>query len=111
MLASAIFFFDWPFSCFDSFLKSKSIKEDIKTIVTSQDTLTRHLTNPLFVVVTLFLSFLLLTISFLPVVWFPWVMYLTGDNLKLSKSNQRRRRFSMKKNKNSFYSKSLYVFI
>jgi hypothetical protein len=38
-------------------------------------------------------------------------MYLTGDNLKLSKSNQRRRRFSMKKNKNSFYSKSLYVFI
>jgi hypothetical protein len=87
MLGSTLFFLDWRFSCLDSPLKLKLIKEDIKTVVTSQDTLTRHLTNPLFGLVTLFLSFLLLTISFLPVVWFPWVMYLTGNNLELSKSN------------------------
>jgi hypothetical protein len=87
MLGSAIFFLDWRFACIDSSLKSKLTKEEeVKTIV-SQDTLTQHLTNPLFVCVTLFLSCLLLTVSFLPVIWFPWLMHLTGQNLKLSKLN------------------------
>lgn len=53
---------------------------------TSEDSLVRHLTNPIFVVVTCFLSCLLLTVAFLPVVWFPWVMHLTGFNLKLCKN-------------------------
>jgi hypothetical protein len=87
MFGSAILFLDWRFSLLDSTLKSKSTKEQIKTI-TSQDTLARHLTNPLFIVVTLFLSCLLLTIAFLSVVWFPWLMYLTENNLKLSKLNR-----------------------
>lgn len=52
-------------------------------INSSQDSLARHLTNSLFVVVTLFLSCLLLTVAFLPVVWFPWIMSLTGNNLQL----------------------------
>jgi len=55
----------------------------IVEISSSQDSLARHLTNPLFVVVTLFLSCLLLTVAFLPVVWFPWMMHLTGHNLEL----------------------------
>ena len=37
--------------------------------------------------VTLFLSCLLLTVAFLPVVWFPWIMHLTRNNLDLG-SNQ-----------------------
>mgnify|MGYP006973168200 FL=1 len=53
-------------------------------ITPAQDSLARHLTNPLFVVITLFLSCLLLTVSFLPVVWFPWVMHLTNNNLHLA---------------------------
>jgi hypothetical protein len=51
----------------------------------SQDSLARHLTNPIFIAVTLFVSCLLLTVSFLPVVWFPWLMHLTGNNLQLGK--------------------------
>lgn len=82
MFINAMFFHDWRFSCIDSTLKTK--EEGVKTTV-SQDTLARHLTNPLFVVITLFLSCLLLTISFLPVVWYPWVLYLTGKDLIISK--------------------------
>ncbi|CAF1439455.1 unnamed protein product [Adineta steineri] len=83
MLGSAFLFLDWRFACIDTNLKTKATKEEIKTI-NSQDTLARHLTNPLFVVVTLFLSCLLLTISFLPVIWFQWIMNLTGNNLELT---------------------------
>jgi len=54
-------------------------------ISSSQDSLASHLTNPLFVVVTFFLSCLLLTVAYLPVAWFPWVMYLTGLNLELGR--------------------------
>ncbi len=54
-------------------------------ISSSQDSLASHLTNQLFVVVTLFLSCLLLTVAYLPVVWFPWVMHLTELDLKLGK--------------------------
>jgi hypothetical protein len=85
MFGSAMVFLDWRFSLINSTLKSKSTKE-VKTI-TSQDTLARHLTNPLFIVVTLFLSCLLLTIAFLPIVWFPWLMYLTKNNSELCKLN------------------------
>ena len=49
----------------------------------SEDSLARHLTNPLFVTLTLFLSCLLLTVAFLPVFWFPWLLFLTGDDLPL----------------------------
>jgi hypothetical protein len=56
----------------------------MKTI-TSQDTLIRHLTNPLFVLVTLFLSCLILTVSFLPIIWFPWLKHLTNNDLTISK--------------------------
>lgn len=37
--------------------------------------------------VTLFLSCLLLTISFLPVIWFPWLYHLTGRNTNSGSSD------------------------
>ena len=52
----------------------------------SEDSLARHLTKPLFVMLTLFLSCLLLTVGFLPVFWFPWLMFLTGNDLPLGAS-------------------------
>ena len=52
---------------------------------TSQNTFMHHLTSPLFILVALFLSFLLLSISYLPIIWFPWLMYLTKGDLKRSK--------------------------
>ena len=92
MLGSALFFLDWRFACADSSLKTKPTKDEVKTI-TSQDTLARHLTNPLFIVVTLFLSFLLLTISFLPITWYTWLLHLTkdikrGKRIPIEKTNE-----------------------
>ncbi|CAF0895429.1 unnamed protein product [Adineta ricciae] len=79
MLASAFLFLDWRFLWLDSKLKVKPTRQEgVKT--DEQDNLVEHVTNPLFVVVTLFLSCLLLTISFLPVVWYPWLKYLTGGD-------------------------------
>ena len=51
----------------------------------SENTLMHHLTSPMFIMVTLFLSFLLLSVSFLPVTWFPWLMYLTDKDLLRSR--------------------------
>ncbi len=84
MLGSAFLFLDWRFAYIPSILKSQSQTKEMKTI-TSQDTLTRHLTNPLFVLVTLFLSCLILTVSFLPIIWFPWLKHLTNNDLTISK--------------------------
>ncbi|CAF3935698.1 unnamed protein product [Rotaria sp. Silwood2] len=84
MLGSAIFFLDWHFKCADASNKTKSSTNEDVTMSRSEDSLARHLTNPIFVVVTLFLSCLLLTVAYLPVVWFPWVMHLTGHDLNLS---------------------------
>ncbi len=84
MLGSAFLFLDWRFAYIPSILKSQSQTKEMKTI-TSQDTLIRHLTNPLFVLVTLFLSCLILTVSFLPIIWFPWLKHLTNNDLTISK--------------------------
>jgi hypothetical protein len=84
MLGSAFLFLDWRFKSIPSILKSQPQTPEVKTI-TSQDTLIQHLKNPLFILVTLFLSCLILTVSFLPVIWFPWLKHLTGHNLDLSK--------------------------
>ncbi|CAF3834952.1 unnamed protein product [Adineta steineri] len=83
MLCSAMLFFNWHFKCTETSNKTKSTTHEVE-INQKEDSLARHLTNPLFVVVTLFISCLLLTVSFLPVVWFPWIMHLTGNDIKLS---------------------------
>ncbi|CAF0810788.1 unnamed protein product [Adineta ricciae] len=83
MFISAMLFLDWRFTCAHTQSTKKSLPEEVEVNPT-QDTLARYLTNPLFVVVTLFISCLLLTVSFLPVVWFPWIMNLTGKNVNLS---------------------------
>ena len=86
MLGSAIFFFDWRFGCLPSLLAPKKTRADRPsgTNTAGRDSLVRHVKDPLFIVVTLFLSFLLLAIGYLPVTWFPWLMYLTGGDVKQS---------------------------
>ncbi|CAF3511626.1 unnamed protein product [Rotaria sp. Silwood1] len=84
MFGSAIFFLDWHVKCGSASNKTKSSTTEDVTINTSEDSLAQYLTNPIFVVVTLFLSCLLLTVAYLPVIWFPWVMHLTGYNLNLA---------------------------
>lgn len=79
MFGSALLFLDWRFSFLNSKLKTKQIQ-----ITSSQETLIQYLLNPLFIFLTLFLSFLLLAVSYLPTIWFPWILYLTGKNLELS---------------------------
>ncbi|CAF3906861.1 unnamed protein product [Rotaria sordida] len=84
MFGSAMLFLNWHSKCANVSNKRKlSTNEDV-AISTSDDSLARHLTDPIFVVVTLFLSCLLLTVAYLPVVWFPWVLHLTGHNLHLA---------------------------
>ncbi|CAF1579403.1 unnamed protein product [Rotaria magnacalcarata] len=84
MLGSSILFLDWRFKLSTKSNVTKSTDSEDVVISPSEDSLARHLTNPIFIVVTCFLGCLLLTVSYLPVVWFPWVMYLTGFNLKLA---------------------------
>ena len=86
MLGSAILFFDWRFDALPSLLKPTVSRTDrpSESNVASRDSLARHVKDPLFIVVTLFLSFLLLAIGYLPVTWFPWLMYLTGNDVRRS---------------------------
>jgi len=83
MFGSAMLFLNWRFACAETSDKTKSSNNDSVENNPAGDSLARHLTNPLFVVVTIFLSCFLLTVAFLPVVWFPWVMHLTNNNLNL----------------------------
>lgn len=91
MLGSAFLFLDWRFKPIPSILKDKTPiepaanKDEAVKVITSSDSLGRHLTNPLFILVTLFLSCLILIISYLPIIWFPWLSYLTGNDLPSSK--------------------------
>ncbi|CAF0855764.1 unnamed protein product [Didymodactylos carnosus] len=44
----------------------------------------KHLTSPLYILVVLFLSILLIPSTFLSVTWYPWVFYITNQNIKLA---------------------------
>lgn len=43
----------------------------------------KHLTNPLYILVVLFLSILLLPSELLSVIWYPRVYYITNQNASL----------------------------
>ena len=45
----------------------------------------QHLTSPLYILVVLFLSILLLPGIFLAVTWYPWVYHITNKDTVLSK--------------------------
>ncbi len=84
MLGSAFLFLDWRFESIPSILKSQPQTNEVKTTV-SENTLIQHLKKPLFILVTLFLSCLILTVSFLPVIWPRRLIRLTENKLDLSK--------------------------
>ena len=46
----------------------------------------QHLTSPLYILVVLFLSSLLLPRIFLAVIWYPWVYHITDHDTTLSKN-------------------------
>jgi len=65
-------------------------KQDLSHIIWHQRIIKRvgvwrHLLSPMYISVVLFLSVLLLPAIFLPVTWFPWVYYVTGQNEDLCK--------------------------
>ena len=45
----------------------------------------KHLTSPLYILVVLFLSILLMPSIFLTVTWYPWVLFITNHNTSLGK--------------------------
>ena len=48
--------------------------------LSAQDSLAKHLTTPLFALLGLFFSCLSLTVTFLALIWFPWLMHLTEND-------------------------------
>lgn len=47
----------------------------------------KYLTSPLYILVVLFLSLLLMPSIFLTVTWYPWVLYITNQNIPLGKTD------------------------
>jgi len=45
----------------------------------------KHLLSPLYIMVVMFLSILLLSGTFLHIIWYPWVYYITNQDTSLSK--------------------------
>ncbi|CAF0961128.1 unnamed protein product [Didymodactylos carnosus] len=99
MVGSGVLFLDWRFKVWnlESTKKAREISQESEVVTLSttdkaptvtntvKERLRDQLTNPLYIFVTLFLGILLLTASFLPVVWFPWIYYITNKNLNLTK--------------------------
>jgi hypothetical protein len=44
-----------------------------------------HLTNPLYILVILYLSFLMMPYNLLSVTWYPWVYHINNNNKTISK--------------------------
>ena len=61
----------------------------------------KHLTSPLYILVVLYLSVLLMPSIFLAVTWYPWVYYITNEDVELSKLI--RRYFLLSNNSYSYY--------
>jgi hypothetical protein len=98
LLISSFIFLDWTFPIlnvpyrFNTELEKKNISSDneINQMKWYRRILERkgvwhYLTSPLYILVVLFLSFLLLTGIFLSVTWYPWVYYITNRDTLLSK--------------------------
>lgn len=106
MLISSFMFLDWRFPIlnlpyhFDTKLekKTKSINitnddTEIENInwymkIIKRKGVWHYLTSPLYILVVLFLSILLLPGIFLSVTWYPWVFYITKQDILLSKSSK-----------------------
>lgn len=104
LVFSSFLYLDWTFAIlnlpyqFDTKLEeknvssssvaNKSIDETDKmkwyTLILKRKGVWQHLTSPLYILVVLFLSFLLLPGIFLAVTWYPWVLHITNDNTELS---------------------------
>ncbi|CAF2755904.1 unnamed protein product [Rotaria sp. Silwood2] len=96
MFVTACFFMDWKFQFLNLPYKfatnSNANIEPTQPHESNVDNMTwyqriikrvgvwEHLLSPVYILVVLYLSFLLLPAVFLPVTWFPWVWYVTNEN-------------------------------
>lgn len=69
--------------------------DDQRSIVdeSNGETVWQHLKNPLYILVILFLSILLLPSVFLSVIWQPWIKYITEQDTAAGTANHRSARF------------------
>ncbi|CAF3816856.1 unnamed protein product [Rotaria sp. Silwood1] len=106
MLVSSFVFLDWSFPLlnlpyqFNTTLEKKNISQDILTDhlsnhneinqmnwyerILKRKGVWHHLISPLYLLVVLFLSLLLLPGIFLSVIWYPWVYYITKQDTILT---------------------------
>ncbi|CAF1035387.1 unnamed protein product [Rotaria sordida] len=104
MIGSALLFMDWRFQLlnlpYGFVTNSETDKQSRKSIeidnaanminmpwyrrIVNRVGVWQHLLNPIYIFVVLYLSVLLLPAVFLPVTWFPWIMYVTNGNENLS---------------------------
>ena len=98
MLVSSFLFLDWKFPIlnlpykFDTKFENASV-EIIKGSkwymnMYNRRGVWRHLTNPFYILVVLFLSVLLLPSVFLSVTWYQWVSYITNNSKELGKLSE-----------------------
>ncbi|CAF2361322.1 unnamed protein product [Rotaria sp. Silwood2] len=104
MIGAALLFMDWRFRLlnlpYGFVTNSEPNKESRKSVeiddaahvinmswyrhIVNRVGVWQHLLSPIYIFVVLYLSVLLLPTVFLPVTWFPWVMYVTNENEDLS---------------------------
>ncbi|CAF1119660.1 unnamed protein product [Rotaria sordida] len=98
MFFSAFLFLDWKFPILNlGYTFDSKLKQTITTPVDEVHSKTKwyeqiyrriglweHLTNPLYIVVVLYLGFLLMPNILLSVTWYPWVYYINHNDIKIS---------------------------
>ncbi|CAF3651966.1 unnamed protein product [Rotaria sp. Silwood1] len=107
MLFSSFEFLDWKFQILNLGYTFDTKLEQTKTIITENTKIEtkwygkirqrigiwEHLTNPLYIFVVLYLSFLLMPSILLSVTWYPWVYYINHNDK--TKSDQYTFAFNM----------------
>ena len=78
--------------CFSSFVETQidtTMKnESLKWYqnITQRRGIWEHLTSPIYILIVLFFSILFTSVGLLSIIWYPWVLYVVGDDAESGKS-------------------------
>lgn len=78
-----MFFIDFVDTQIYTILKGRRLKwyENI----THRQGIWEHLTSPIYILIVLFLSILFTSVGLLSIIWYPWVLYIVGDDVDSGK--------------------------
>lgn len=90
LFCSSFLFLDWTFPIlnlpykFDTHLEENSSKDESDKVYRHQG-VWQHIISPLYILLILFLSILIMPSVFLSVTWYPWVYHITDQSTTQSK--------------------------